>query len=94
MNVLGIFSEILVKTDGKTERRTDGVFLWDVEELTYLLMILQIWLNFSLKIHAHNFENYIRCAKISNVIYCKNEIGGTADLTLKHTFNLGNPEIE
>ena len=33
------FSYIPVKTDGKTQRHKDGVFLWDVEELTFLKIL-------------------------------------------------------
>ena len=36
MHVLGTFFLNLVKTDGKTEIRKDGVLLSDVEELTFL----------------------------------------------------------
>ena len=48
MNVLGrIFlnSRKERRKDVKTERRKDGVFLWDVEELTFLIIIT--WYFFS-----------------------------------------------
>ena len=42
------FSLILGKTVLETERRKDGVFLWDIEELTFLII----------KIEPENEQNF------------------------------------